>query len=101
MEIAEQDGSLRASDDEDDEDQEKESIHVVDVRWPDGAQDEKKLNEDATEGQYSTHDDARNRLKAYAQKLVGEKVEVSAWHCKPWKVYSASPFLWGEKAASE
>ena len=34
MEVAEQDGRLRAGDDEDDEDQEQEAVHVVDLRRP-------------------------------------------------------------------
>ena len=34
VEVAEQDGRLRAGDDEDDEDQEQEAVHVVDLRRP-------------------------------------------------------------------
>ena len=34
MEVAEQNGRFRAGDDENDEDQEEESVHVVDLRWP-------------------------------------------------------------------
>ena len=70
MEIAEQNGRLRASDDEDDKDQEEESVHVVDVKRPDGVQDEKQLNEDATEGQNSTHDDPRNWLQKTCKQFI-------------------------------
>lgn len=49
MEVAEQDCGFRAGDDEDDEDQEQESIHIVDLRGPDGIQDKEELNENATE----------------------------------------------------
>lgn len=34
MEITKQDGGLWACYDEDDEDQEEKSVHVVDLRWP-------------------------------------------------------------------
>ena len=34
MEVAEQNGRFRAGDDENDEDQEEESVHVVDLRRP-------------------------------------------------------------------
>ena len=63
MKVAEENGRLWTSDDEDDEDQEKESVHVVDVWRPDGAQDEKQLDEDAPERQDPSHDDSRNGLE--------------------------------------
>ena len=43
MEVAEQDGRLRAGDDEDDEDQEQEAVHVVDLRRPEIRTTRRKL----------------------------------------------------------
>jgi tRNA A58 N-methylase Trm61 len=37
VEVAEQDCRLRAGDDQDDEDQEQEAVHVVDLRRPENA----------------------------------------------------------------
>ncbi len=70
MEVAEQDGGLGAGDDEDDEDEEEEPVHVVDLRRPDGVEDEEELDEDAAEGQHAAHDDAGDGLRVHA--LVGD-----------------------------
>lgn len=48
VEIAEQDGRLRAGDDEDQEHQEQKAEHVVHLVRPQRVQDEEKLDEDAT-----------------------------------------------------
>ena len=69
MKVAEENGGLGTSDDEDDEDQEKESVHVVDVWRPDGAQDEKQLNENAPKRQNSAHDDSGNGLQYDRRQL--------------------------------
>ena len=62
MEVAKQNGCLRARDDQNDENEKEESIHVIDVRWPNGVQYEEQLDEDATKGQNATHDDPGNGL---------------------------------------
>lgn len=70
MEVAEEDGGLRAGDHQDEEHQEQEAEHVVGLGGPDGVQDEEELDEDAAEGQDAAHDDARQRLRVYA--LLGD-----------------------------
>ena len=70
MEIAEQDGGLGAGDDENDKDQEKKSVHVVNLGTPDAVQHEEQLNEDATKGEDSSHHNTGNRLGVHA--LVGD-----------------------------
>lgn len=70
MEVAEEDGGLRAGDHQDEEHQEQEAEHVVGLGGPDGVQDEEELDEDAPEGQDAAHDDARQRLRVYA--LLGD-----------------------------
>lgn len=61
VEVAEQDGSFRARDHQDDEDQEEETEHVVHLVGPDAVEDEEELDEDAAEGQDAAHDDAGQR----------------------------------------
>lgn len=62
VEVAEEDGGLRAGDDQDDENQEQKSIHVVDLAGPNTVEYKEKLNEDASKGEDATHDDARDGL---------------------------------------
>ena len=62
VEVAEQDGRLGASDEQNDEDEEEEAVHVVDLRGPDRVEDEEELDEDAAEGEDAAHDDARDGL---------------------------------------
>lgn len=62
VEVAEEDGGLRAGDDQDDENQEQKSIHVVDLARPDAVEYKEQLNEDASKGEDTTHDDARDGL---------------------------------------
>ena len=63
MEVAEQDCGLAAGDDENDEHEEKKSVHIIDLTGPDAVQHEEQLDEDTAEGENSTHNDARNRLQ--------------------------------------
>jgi hypothetical protein len=58
VEIAEQNGSLRAGYDEDDKDEEEKSKHVVQLMRPDAAENEEKLDEDAAKWKDASHDDA-------------------------------------------
>ncbi len=88
MEVAEQNSCLRAGNDQDDEDQEKEAKHVIHLMrpaekhctvrtktsilksthfsmiWfqiiPNAVEDEEELDEDAAKGQDAAHDDARH-----------------------------------------
>ncbi len=52
------------------------SSHVVDLRGPDGVEDEEELYEDASEGEDSPHDDPRTRLGVHAlvRDLTGDLV---------------------------
>lgn len=50
VEIAEQDGGLRASDQKNDKYQEQEAKHVVHLMRPNAIEDEEKLDEDAAKG---------------------------------------------------
>lgn len=58
MEIAQQNCRLRTCDDENEKNEEQKSKHVIHLAWPDRIQDEKQLNENATEWQDTAHDDA-------------------------------------------
>lgn len=62
VEVAQKDGGFRAGDDQDDEDKKQEPIHVVDLTGPDAVEDKEKLNEDTSEWEDTTHDDARDGL---------------------------------------
>ena len=70
MEVAEEDGGLRAGDDQDDEDQEEKAVHVINLAAPDAIQDEEELNEDTSKGEDASHDDPRNGLSV--DGLVGD-----------------------------
>ena len=76
VKVAQQDGRLRARDDEDQVDEEQEAVHVVDVRGPDRVQDEKELDENAAKGEDSAHDDAGDglRVEALVRDLAGNLV---------------------------
>ena len=62
VKIAEKDRGFRASDDQNNENQKEESIHVVDLRRPNWVQHEEELDKDASKRQDSAHDNARHRL---------------------------------------
>lgn len=62
VEVAEENGGLRAGDDQDDKDQEEKAKHVVHLVRPDAVENEKQLDEDASEWQDSSHDNARKRF---------------------------------------
>ena len=70
MEVAEKDGCFGAGDDEDDENEEEEAVHVVDLAAPDAVKDEEELDEDASEGQDTAHDDTGDGLGV--DGLVGD-----------------------------
>ena len=63
MEVTEQDGGLTAGDDENDEHEEKEPVHVIDLTGPDAVQHEEELDEDAAKGENASHDDSRDWLE--------------------------------------
>ena len=65
MEVAEKNCCLRAGDDQNNEDEEQESIHIVDMRRPDRIENKEQLDEYASERQNSTHNDARNWLESF------------------------------------
>ena len=56
VEVAQQDGSLRTGDDEDERYKQQEAEHVVDLVRPDRVEDEKQLDENAPERQNTAHD---------------------------------------------
>ena len=70
MKVGEEDGCLGACDDENDKDEKEKAEHVVGLMGPDAVQDEKQLNEDASEGQDAAHDDARQRTRV--DRLFGD-----------------------------
>ena len=65
MEVAEEDCSLGAGDDQDDEDEEEEAVHVVDLAAPDAVQHKEELDEDAAKGKNATHDYSRDWLRVH------------------------------------
>jgi len=89
VEIAEKDGGLRAGDDQDDEDKKQKSIHVIDLTGPDAVEDKEELDEDASKGENTTHNDARNglsvnRLVRYLSRdLVGPDWLFNCWFSEP------------------
>lgn len=60
VEVAEEDRRLGASDHQDDEDDEEETKHVIRLIGPKGVENEEELDEDAAEGEDTSHDDARS-----------------------------------------
>lgn len=62
VEIAQQNRGFRASYHQNDEHQEQKAEHVVQLRRPDGIQNEEQLDEDASKRQNSSHDDPGNGL---------------------------------------
>lgn len=62
MEITEKNGRLGASNDEDNEDQEKEAVHIINLTAPDTVENKEELDENTSKGENSTHNDARNGL---------------------------------------
>ena len=85
MKVAEEDGGLGAGDDQNDEHEEEEPVHVVDLTGPDAVQDEEQLDKDAAEGEDSTHDDAGDGLgvDGLVWNLSGNLVG-SHWLLNPW-----------------
>ena len=85
MEVAKEDGCLRAGDDQNDEDQKQEPIHVVDLTGPDAVEDKEKLDEDASKWENSTHYDARDGLSVNGLvwdlpwNLVGPNWLLNSW----------------------
>ena len=63
MEVAEENCGLGAGDDQDDEHEEEEAVHVVDLAAPDAVQHEEELDEDAAKGKDTSHDDSRDWLE--------------------------------------
>ena len=63
MEVAEENCGLGACDDQDDEHEEEEAVHVVDLAAPDAVQHEEELDEDAAKGKDASHDDSRDWLE--------------------------------------
>ena len=63
MEIGQENRRLGAGHDQDDEDEEEKAEHVIGLMGPDAVEDEKELNEDASERQDSAHDDSRKRTR--------------------------------------
>lgn len=62
MEIAEKDGGLGAGNDQDDEHEEQESIHIIDLTGPNAVENEEQLNKDASKRENTTHDNTRDGL---------------------------------------
>lgn len=62
MEVTQEDCGLRACDDQDEENQKQESEHVIHLVGPNRIQNEEQLDENATEGQNTSHDDSWNWL---------------------------------------
>ena len=58
LEIAEDDGDLRAGDDEDDKHKAQEAKEVVELVQPHAGQDEEELNEDRAKGQDAANEHA-------------------------------------------
>ena len=63
MEVAKENCGLGAGDDQDDEHEEEEAVHVVDLAAPDAVQHEEELDEDAAKGKDASHDDSRDWLE--------------------------------------
>mmetsp|Transcript_14657 Transcript_14657/g.38064 ORF Transcript_14657/g.38064 Transcript_14657/m.38064 type:complete len:217 (+) Transcript_14657:318-968(+) len=62
LEVAHDDGDLRARDHQDHEDEEEEAEHVVELVQPDRGEDEEELDEHRAKGQHTAHDDREGRL---------------------------------------
>ena len=62
MKVAEENGCLRAGDNENDEDKKQKSIHVVNLTGPNAVENEEKLNKNASEWENTAHDDTRDGL---------------------------------------
>lgn len=62
VEIAQQNGRFCTSDHQNYKHQEQKAEHVIQLRRPDRIQDEEQLDEDAAEGQNSSHYYPGNRL---------------------------------------
>lgn len=80
MEVAKKDGSFRASDDQNNGNEKEEAKHVIDLVRPKRVEDEKQLNENATEWQYSAHNNAGNR--SGVKDLFGNMSR--NWICSNW-----------------
>ncbi len=59
MEIAEEKCGLRTCDDENNKDHKQEAKHIIRLVGPDAIKYEEELDEDATEGKDSTHQNSR------------------------------------------
>ena len=62
MKVAEENGCLRAGDNENDEDKKQKSIHVVNLTGPNAVENEKELDKNASEWENTAHDDTRDGL---------------------------------------
>mmetsp|Transcript_17587 Transcript_17587/g.51091 ORF Transcript_17587/g.51091 Transcript_17587/m.51091 type:complete len:496 (+) Transcript_17587:327-1814(+) len=79
LEVAHDDGDLRAGDHQDHEHEEEEAEDVVELVEPDGGEDEEELDEDRAEGQDAAHEHAEGRghvpglLRHLPRDLVGAR----------------------------
>mmetsp|Transcript_17586 Transcript_17586/g.51086 ORF Transcript_17586/g.51086 Transcript_17586/m.51086 type:complete len:325 (+) Transcript_17586:762-1736(+) len=82
LEVAHDDGDLRAGDHQDHEHEEEEAEDVVELVEPDGGEDEEELDEDRAEGEHAAHNDGEcgphvpHLLGYLARDLVGAHGEL-------------------------
>mmetsp|Transcript_20032 Transcript_20032/g.66663 ORF Transcript_20032/g.66663 Transcript_20032/m.66663 type:complete len:282 (+) Transcript_20032:2137-2982(+) len=78
MEVAQDDGDLSAGNDEDDEDQCKESKHVIETVLPNGRDNEEHLDKYSSKGQKSSHYNGRWKLQVpeLGRNLTGDGVSL-------------------------
>mmetsp|Transcript_14655 Transcript_14655/g.38056 ORF Transcript_14655/g.38056 Transcript_14655/m.38056 type:complete len:212 (+) Transcript_14655:244-879(+) len=62
LEVAHDDGDLRAGDEQDEEDHKQKAEDVVELVQPDRGEDEEELDEHRAKGQHTAHDDREGRL---------------------------------------
>jgi len=76
MEVAEENGGLRASNDQDHEHNEEKAVHVIDLAAPDTVEHEEELDEDTAKRQNTSHYDSGNWLSvdALIRYLPGDLV---------------------------
>lgn len=85
VEVAQQNCCLRAGDEQNDENQEQESKHVVHLMRPNAVENEEKLNEDAAKGEDATHHYTRDGFgeEGLLRYLTGDLV-CSHWLLNCW-----------------